>query len=36
LIDGTRSVTQIANRCGISFDATLKIIDELRAWGLVD
>jgi aminopeptidase-like protein/aminoglycoside N3'-acetyltransferase len=36
LIDGTHSVTQIANRCGISFETTTKIINELHAQGLVD
>lgn len=36
LIDGTPSVAQIANRCGISFETTSKIINELYARGLVD
>jgi aminopeptidase-like protein/aminoglycoside N3'-acetyltransferase len=36
LIDGTHSVAQIANKCGISFEATGKIINELLARGLVD
>lgn len=36
LIDGTRSVAQIASRCGISFEAALDIVDELHAHGLVD
>ena len=36
LIDGNPSVAQIANRCGISFETTSKIIKELYARGLVD
>jgi aminopeptidase-like protein len=36
LIDGTHSVAQIASKCGISFQATLNIVDELHAHGLVD
>ncbi len=36
LIDGTHAVAQIASRCGISFEATTKIINELHARGLVD
>jgi aminopeptidase-like protein len=36
LIDGTHSAAQIASRCGISFEATTKIINELHARGLVD
>lgn len=36
LIDGTQSVAHIASRCGISFQATTKIIDELHARRLVD
>jgi aminopeptidase-like protein len=36
LIDGTHSVAQIARKCGISFEATTTIINELRARGLVD
>jgi aminopeptidase-like protein/aminoglycoside N3'-acetyltransferase len=36
LIDGTHSVAQIANRCGISFKAAGNIIDSLRARGLAD
>jgi hypothetical protein len=36
LIDGTHTVAQIASRCGISFEATTKIINELHSRGLVD
>jgi aminopeptidase-like protein len=36
LIDGTHSVAQIANKCGISFKATRNIIDVLHARGLVN
>ena len=36
LIDGTLSVAQIANRCNISFEATLNIINDLHARDLVD
>jgi len=36
LIDGTRSVAQIANKCGISFEAANSIVSELTARGLVD
>ena len=35
LIDGTRSVTEIASACGISFWAARKTIDELHRHGLV-
>lgn len=34
LIDGTRSIAQIANSCGISFEATKNIVDELQVRGL--
>ena len=36
LIDGTHSVAQIASRCGISFKATMNIINDLHARGLLD
>jgi aminopeptidase-like protein len=36
LIDGTHSVAQIASKCGISFKATLEIINDLHIRGLVD
>jgi aminopeptidase-like protein/aminoglycoside N3'-acetyltransferase len=36
LIDGTHSVAQIARKCGISFRATLEIINDLHVRGLVD
>ena len=36
LIDGTHSVAQIASKCGISFRATLEIINDLHVRGLVD
>jgi aminopeptidase-like protein/aminoglycoside N3'-acetyltransferase len=36
LIDGTHSVAQIANKCGISFGATMDIVNTLHACGLVD
>ncbi len=36
LIDGTRSVAQIANRCEISFEVALSIVNELQARGLVN
>jgi aminopeptidase-like protein/aminoglycoside N3'-acetyltransferase len=35
LIDGTRSVADIAETCGISFEAVAGTIDELRRHGLV-
>jgi aminopeptidase-like protein/aminoglycoside N3'-acetyltransferase len=36
LIDGTQSVAQIASKCGISFNATLHIINDLHSRGLVE
>jgi aminopeptidase-like protein/aminoglycoside N3'-acetyltransferase len=36
LIDGTRSVAEIADTCGISFEAARLTIDELRRHGLVE
>lgn len=36
LIDGTRSVVDIADTCGISFDAAKKTIDEFHSHGLVE
>lgn len=36
LVDGTRSVADIAVACGISFDAARDTIDELRRHGLVE
>lgn len=36
LIDGTLSIVQIASKCGISFEATRNIVDDLHARGLVD
>ncbi len=36
LIDGTRSVAQIANQCRISFATASTIVDELHARGLVE
>lgn len=36
LIDGTRSVAEIANTCGISFDATKRTISELHRHDLVE
>jgi aminopeptidase-like protein len=35
LVDGTRSVTEIARLCGISEEATRSVLDELRARGLI-
>jgi aminopeptidase-like protein len=35
LIDGTRTVADIARICKISFDATKRAIDELQRHGLV-
>jgi aminopeptidase-like protein/aminoglycoside N3'-acetyltransferase len=35
LIDGTRSVSQLAEQCGISFDAARRTVDELRRRGVV-
>jgi aminopeptidase-like protein/aminoglycoside N3'-acetyltransferase len=36
LVDGTRSIAEIAARCGISFEAAKATIDELARRGLVD
>lgn len=36
LIDGTRSVTEIARICGVSVDSTRRVVDELRRLGLVE
>jgi aminopeptidase-like protein/aminoglycoside N3'-acetyltransferase len=36
LIDGTHSVAQIASKCGISFKATLSIVNDLCARGLLE
>ena len=36
LIDGTHSVAQIASKCGISFKATMNVINDLHARGLLD
>jgi aminopeptidase-like protein len=36
LIDGTHSVAQIATKCGISFRATIKVINNLHNCGLLD
>jgi aminopeptidase-like protein/aminoglycoside N3'-acetyltransferase len=36
LVDGKRSIAEIAEACGISFESTLGTIDELRRHGLVD
>ena len=36
LVDGTRSVADIADACGISFDAAHATIRELERRGLVD
>jgi aminopeptidase-like protein/aminoglycoside N3'-acetyltransferase len=35
LIDGTRTIAQIAKECGISFEATREAVEELRRHGLV-
>jgi len=35
LVDGTRSVAEIARLCGISEEATRSVLDELRARGLI-
>jgi aminopeptidase-like protein len=35
LIDGTRSVADLAEECGISFDAARRTVDELRRCGVV-
>ena len=35
-IDGTQSIAQIAIKCGISFNATLNIINDLHSRGLVE
>src|SRR5208282_5771690 len=36
LIDGTHSVVQIASKCGISFKATMNVMNDLHARGLLD
>jgi aminopeptidase-like protein/aminoglycoside N3'-acetyltransferase len=36
LVDGTRSIAEIAERCGISFEAAKATIEELARHGLVD
>lgn len=36
LIDGTRSVAEIAEECGITVDAALGTVEELRRRGVVD
>jgi len=36
LIDGTRSIAEIASACGISFEVAKKTIDEFRRHGLVE
>jgi aminopeptidase-like protein len=36
LVDGTRSIADIAARCGISFEAARGTIDELARHGLVE
>jgi aminopeptidase-like protein/aminoglycoside N3'-acetyltransferase len=36
LIDGTQSIAQIARKCSISFGATMDIVNDLHARGLVD
>jgi aminopeptidase-like protein/aminoglycoside N3'-acetyltransferase len=36
LIDGTLSVAQIASKCGISFKATMNVMKDLHARGLLD
>jgi molybdenum-dependent DNA-binding transcriptional regulator ModE len=35
-IDGTRSVTEIARICGISYESANQVVEELRRLGLVD
>jgi hypothetical protein len=35
LIDGTRSVADLAAECGIFFDAARRTVDELRRCGVV-
>jgi aminopeptidase-like protein/aminoglycoside N3'-acetyltransferase len=35
LIDGSRSVTEIARICGVSVESTRRVVDELRQLGLV-
>ena len=36
LIDGTRSVAEIARICGVSIDSTRSVVEELRRLGLVE
>ena len=36
LIDGTLSVAQIASKCGISFKATMSVMNDLHARGLLE
>ena len=36
LVDGTRSIGEIASECGITVDAALGTIEELRWRGVVD
>jgi aminopeptidase-like protein/aminoglycoside N3'-acetyltransferase len=36
LVDGTHSVAWIASKCGISFKATMSVINDLNAQGLLD
>jgi aminopeptidase-like protein/aminoglycoside N3'-acetyltransferase len=36
LIDGTLSVAEIASKCGISFQATMSVMNDLHARGLLD
>jgi aminopeptidase-like protein/aminoglycoside N3'-acetyltransferase len=36
LMDGTRTISEMAVACGIPFDAARNVVDELRAHGLVE
>ncbi len=36
LIDGTRSVAEIARTCGVSVESTRHVVEELRQFGLVE
>lgn len=35
-VDGTRSIAEIAERCGVSFEAVKSVVDELRRLGLAE
>ena len=36
LIDGTRSVAEIARICGVSIESARRVVEELRQLGLVE